>query len=503
MNRLLWIWSALAALSLGAQEDPGPAPEMGGSRVVRIRIEGPLDVGTRALLRRAVQLALADGADLLVELDTPGGEVELMWQLARQLEEASQEGVRTVAWVNDRAISAGALIAVACEQLLMRTQATIGAAAPVVMGPGGAVGGIEDDTMAEKVTSAVRSSFRGWAERRGRPPALVEAMVDVEVGVKQVGPEGERRLMTQNEFDDATAAGEEFENVRTVVERGKLASFSGTQAVELGLADGLADTLEEVLERMGATQATLLERARSEDLAALLHSVRFLLLLGGLVGAYLELKMPGFGIPGILSILCFAVFLFGQYTVGLADVPHMVMVGAGLALIAVEIFIAPGTIWFGVAGAALLIGGLLMSIGGSSWDLDYALDRRIAFDAVFSLALWSTAAMVIAWGLSRLIPYTPGASRLVLQPAPDAATGEGVAEAKTVAEKRALVGAVGEAITDLRPVGRVTLDGEPGLDFEARTAGTALDRGARVRVIEVRTGRLVVEPEVVEPEVVA
>jgi len=383
----------------------------------------------------------------------------------------------------------------ACDRVLVRTQGTIGAAAPVMIGPGGA-GGIEDPTMKEKVTSAVRSSFRAWAESHGRPPALAEAMVDDEVGVKEVTWDGVKRLLTQNEYDDALADGAEMSDVRTVVERGKLATFSGTQAVEFGLADAIADTLEEVLEDMRAGGTTLLERARSEELSALLHSLRFLLLLGGLVGAYLELKMPGFGIPGILSITCFAVFLFGQYTVGLADVPHIVMVGAGLALLAVEIFLAPGTLWFGIAGALLLVSGVVLTIGGSTWDLDYALDRRIAFDAIFALALWSTAAVFIAWGLARMIPYTPGVSWMVLKPSGGPATGEGVAETRTLDEKHAMIGAVGQAITDLRPVGRITLDREPGEDFEARTLGTALDSGARVRVIEVQSGRLVVEREV-------
>jgi len=500
MRCLPWIWGAALALLLPPQDRPASEPAeldpSGAASVVRIRVEGPLDMGTRSLFQRAIRLAQAEDTDLLVELDTPGGEVELMWQLAGQLDEASKSGVTTVAWVHDRALSAGALIAMACDRILMRTQSTIGASAPVVMGPGGGATGIEDDTMKEKVTSAVRSSFRAWAESHGRPPALAEAMVDDEVGVKEVGPEGERRLMTQNEYDDALARGEDLEDVRTVVERGKLASFSGTQAVELGLADGIADTLDEALEEMGAVGSTLLERARSEDLAALLHSLRFLLLLGGIIGAYLELKMPGFGIPGILSILCFAVFLFGQYTVGLADVPHIVMVGAGLVLLAVEIFIAPGTLWFGLVGGLLLVGGLVLAIGGASWNLDYALDRRIAFDAVFSLALWSTAAVILAWGLARMIPYTPGVSWMVLAPKGGPATGAGVAESKTLEQKHALVGARGAAITDLRPVGRVVLDGEPDDDYEARTLGTALDSGARVRVVDVTSGRLVVEPEV-------
>jgi membrane-bound serine protease (ClpP class) len=501
-----WIGTALAALALApgaaVQEEPSTDPPGGlaaeAVAVVHVRIEGPLDIGTQSLLQRAIRLAEQDGTDLLVELDTPGGEVELMWALATQIDEASDAGVLTVAWVHDRALSAGALVAMACDRIYVRTQATIGAAAPVTVGPAGAVGEIGDDTMKAKVTSAVRSSFRAWAESHGRPPALAEAMVDTEVGVKEVvDADGVRRLITQGEYDDARMAGELFDNVRTIVDRGRLASVTGSQAVRLGLADGLAESLEEVLEKMGAFGATTvrLERERSEDLAALLHSLRFLLLLGGVAGAYLELKLPGFGLPGIASLICFALFLFGQYMVGLADVPQVVAVAAGLVLIAVEVFVAPGTLWFGIAGAALTVGGLVLAMGGASWDLDYAMDRKIAFDAVFSLATWTTGAVALGWALSRAIPHTPGVSRLILQPAGGPSTGEGVAEAASLDEKRGLVGARGRALTDLRPVGRVALDARPDEDFEALTHGAALESGARVRVVELSSGRLVVEAE--------
>ncbi len=489
-----WIGGVLCVLALASQ-DPSAEPAS-EARVVHIRVEGPLDIGAQSLIQRAIRRAEQDRADLLVELDTPGGEVELMWRIAAQLDEASDAGVLTVVWVHDRALSAGALIALACDRIYVRTQATIGAAAPVTIGPGGMVGAEQDDTMKEKVTSAVRSSFRAWAESHGRPPALAEAMVDAEVGVKEVvGEDGVRRLITQGDYDDARMAGEVFEEVRTIVDVGRLASVSGTQAVRLELADGIANSLDEVLEKMGAPGVTpvSLVRERSEDLAALLHSLRFLLLLGGVAGAYLELKIPGFGLPGIASLVCFGLFLFGQYLVGLADVPHIVAVTAGLALITVEIFVAPGTLWFGITGAALLIGGLLLSMGGTSWELDYALDRVIAFNAVFSLAVWSSGAVLLGWGLSRMIPHTPGLSRLILQSAGAPSTGEGVAESATLAEKQTLVGACGRALTDLRPVGRVVLDAREGEDFEALTHGAPLERGARVRVVELSSGRLVVE----------
>ena len=225
------------------------------------------------------------------------------------------------------------------------------------------MGAIPDELMREKMTAAVRSSFRAWAESHGRPAALAEAMVDAEVGVREVLVDGVRELLTDAEYDDLRMNGVEFELTRTIVPTGRLASLSAAQAVEYGVADGQAETLEVVLAKIGSAgvEPLWILPERSERLASFLASIQILLLLGGIVGAYVEIKAPGFGLPGLLSIICFGLFLFGQYLTGLADVPHIVAVALGAGLIAVELFVAPGTLWFGFAGGVLVVGGLVLA----------------------------------------------------------------------------------------------------------------------------------------------
>ena len=478
----------------GLQEAGTPRPAV---EAVVVRIEGALDVSTRSLLQRAIRTAEAEDAHLVVELDTPGGEVELMWQLAGQLDDASERGLVTAAWVHDKALSAGALIAMACEYVYVHPRSTIGAAAPVVIGPDGNMMAIADEVAREKFTAAVRSSFRSWAESHGRPPALAEAMVDSEVGVREVRVEGVVRLVTEAEYDDLRMTGREYELLRTVVASGKLASFSAAQAVEFGLADGQAESLDVVFSKLGLTGVTplVIEPERSERLASFLASIQYLLLLGGIAGLYVEVKAPGFGLPGLVSIACFGLFLFGQYLTGLADVPHIVAVSLGLGLIAVELFVAPGTLWFGLAGGVLVIGGLVLASLGPSAGLAYALDRQLVLDTSFRMALWTVAAVVLGGFLTRMLPRAPVVGRLVLQADDRSQSGTGVAETATVEEKRGLVGTLGEALCDLRPVGKIALAGRASEEFEARAVGAAIDRGARVRVVEVRSGRLVVEAE--------
>ena len=382
----------------------------------------------------------------------------------------------------------------ACDPLYMAPQGAIGAAAPVALGPAG-VGQIPDETLRAKVVSALRSSFRAWAEAHGRPPSLAEAMVDREVGVREAKVDGVPRLMTQVEYDDARMRGDALELVRTIVPTGELLSLSGSQAVELGLADGLASTLAEVLDRIGVPGARVesLARTRSDALAGLLDGIKYLLLVAGLLAAWTEIKSPGFGLPGIAAIVCIGLFLFGRYLVGLADVIHIVAVATGVVLIAVEIFVAPGTLWFGLAGGLLMVGGLVASSVVPAGGLGFPMARAMAIDEAFRLSLGLAATLVGTWGLSRLLPRAPGFSRLVLNARGASLTGAALHEARSVDEKRrTLVGAQGIALTDLRPVGKVRLDGELEGEFEARVEGAALDRGARVRVVEVRSGRLVV-----------
>ncbi|HEX6883264.1 MAG TPA: hypothetical protein VF530_07770 [Planctomycetota bacterium] len=470
------------------------AAQSGGLTLVRI--DGPLDVGTQALLHRALDGARTRGDRLVVELDTPGGEVELMWQLANALLDASREGVSTVAFVRDRALSAGALLALACERVYMRSHATIGSALPVQIGPGGLLPAAEDEEVREKLSSALRGEFRGVAEKRGRSGLLAQAMVDPDVEVIEVRVEGELRLVSATEYDDLRRrqGQQPVEFVRTVVPAGELLNATGSEAVALGLADGLAESREELASKLGAAGVLPTEvlRSRSEDLAGWLYALSPLFLVAGFVLLYLEFKTPGLGLPGALALGAFAIVLFGRYLVGLADIPHVLLLVGGAGLVAVELFVLPGTLWFGLAGALAILLGLIWSFAGSRLGFEYGLDRAILVEESFRVVSAGFLALLVVWGLSRLLPHTPLLSRMVLAHTP-VAPSSAMPEAGGARAAVARVGAAGRATTALRPVGKVVLDGDPVLDFEARAEGVEIDAGSRVRVVEVQpSGRLVV-----------
>jgi len=470
-------------------QDPS-ASTASSAPAVHLKIAGPLDTGTHSLLRRGIQAAKQGSRTLVVELDTPGGEMELMFLLATQLADAGKDGVTTVAWIHDRAYSAGALVALACERIYMRSQGVIGAALLVQPSPDGGLRSIEDPAVAEKFNSAMRSAFRAFAESHGRPPALAEAMVDREVGVRQVRMEsGETRIVTAGEYDDLRAEAGGVQLVRTIAERGNLVALSGTEAVGFGLADGIADSLEDVLGMVGMSPASVLsvERTRSEDFASWLSAVHYLLIGVGVMALVAEFKTPGFGLAGAVAILCFGLALFGNYLVGLADVPHLLAVGIGLVLVAVELFVMPGAIYPGAIGAALIFGGLAFAQIGPGF-LSSPFGREMAIDSALKLMLGIMAALAAGALVSRFLPRTPVVGRLVQ--GPTAAFAGGAPAAEYV--RAPIVGELALALTPLRPVGKVRVDGERD-EVEARSSGALIDAGARVRVVGVEGLRAVVE----------
>ncbi len=485
---LVGLWAAGCGAAIEVDAPPTP-------RVTHVRLDGPIDVGALALIRRGIAAAQAnDSKTLLVELDTPGGALDVLWDLQAQLTAAQEGGLEIACWVHEHAASAGALIAISANRLYMSPSGTIGSALPVLGGPDGLLPLPEEDGVREKEISFLRSQFGAMAERRGRPAALARAMVDPDVEVLQVRIENELRVLDGDELQSLRDQHKAYEPVANIVASGKLLNLTARQAVEYRLADGMAETLAQVLERLGYTAAdtTLaIERSATEAVVVWLDRLAPLLVLAALVLAFLELKLPGFGLPGILSAACFLAVVAGKYMAGLAQVPHLVAVGLGIVLVVVEIFVVPGTLWLGITGALLLAGGLLLaSIGPVASFSDPVFLGRL-LDTGLEYALAGVLAIVIAVVISRWLPNTPILRRAVLAPDPSNAFAGGLPENATLP----VVGARGTALTDLRPVGKVAVDDRAGLEFEARSLGPFLLAGERVRVVEVGVGRLVVETD--------
>lgn len=486
---LVFLLAAPLAASQGGLDpsdrpDGSPAPS-----AYVIRIEGSLNAGHQALFQRAARRAKADGAVLVMAFDTPGGELTRMRQFAAAVDAEVDAGLSIVGFVDDQALSAGTWIAIATRSLYVRTRATMGAATAIQITPRGV------EPAAEKFASAYRAWVRAWADEHGRDPLLSQAMIDMETAVIRVRVDGVEELISGQEWDDLNARGEAPERIATVVPDTELLTVTGAEAIEYGFADALAETVDDVLAKEGLSGATWeeVEFSRSEEWLSKLWDMRLLFLFLGLFFGYVELKVPGFGVPGILSLAAFTVMFAGQYLVGVADVPHIVLAALGVLLVAVELFLVPGMIWPGAIGAVCLIAGLLLTQVGQDISLTSAWDRTILFDASFELAATATAALVGIWALSRYLPDTPVLRRLVLAGGGGTA-GDAMPEVRSAERSRvARVGARGRAMTSLRPVGKVDLDGDlAGTDYEARAESGLIEAGTAVEVVEVSAGRLLV-----------
>ncbi len=490
------IAASLLAACGGSDSHPTQDPATPAPGVTLVHVEGELEVGNQALISRAVRSAKSTGnKTLIIELDTPGGGLDVLWAIQKQLLDGEKDGLTLVTWVHNHATSAGALVSLTCKRIYMSSTSTIGASEPVAAGAHG-IEAIPEGVRA-KVVSFLRAEFRSMAEKRGRPTALAVAMVDRDMGVRQVKVDGETKLITFDEWDSMREAGTNVELVKVVVPRGELLTLTAKEALEYGIADGIADDLEHVLDKLGipaAVVATPLQRSNSEFVVTWLALLTPYLLLAGLVLGYLELKLPGFGLPGVLSIVCFVLLLAGQYLAGLADVPHIVAVAVGAAMVAVEVFVVPGTLWLGIVGLLLVVGGLILGSLGPGFDISSPMDQELVISAATRILVTASVALVIAFTLSRFLPKIPVGRRLVLAPSTDVAAFAGaMPETQSAHAASARPGALGRSISALRPVGKVVLDDTGAHEWEARSSGALLDAGVRVRVVEVSAARLVVE----------
>lgn len=432
--------AGLAAFAPARAEDKRPL-------VYVAPIEGIIDLGLAPFVRRVLnEAADAGAAAVILEINTFGGRVDAAVQIRDALLGAH---VPTVAFVNKRAISAGALISLAAEKLVMAGGGTIGAATPVQMGQPGAAA----QPVQEKTVSYVRKEFRATAESRKRPPLLAEAMVDADVAIPDI------------------------------IEKGKLLTLTTEEALQNKLADLRADTLENVLEQLGFGGAELRRASPNwaENLVRILTHpvVSSLLITVGLLGILIEIRTPGFGVPGGLGLASLSLFLWGHWLVQLAGWEDLLLVVSGLVFLGLEMFVIPGFGIVGALGIVAILAGLAFSMVGAG--VTTATVLLAAARVVFSLLV----ALIASLLLLRFLPRLPFGRRLIL--ATGLSTSDGYASAPE--SDSHWLGKRGRASSPLRPAGIAEIDGER---VDVVSDGDLIDAGETVEVTRVDGNRVVV-----------
>ena len=441
--RLYFSVGLLAAGWIGFSGSKGVFQEEDDRRVVRVPVTGTVEMGLAPFVSRSLDEARAAGAAAVVlDVDTPGGRIDAAWEIIDAVRDA---GVPVHAYVNRRALSAGAMIALSAGYLYMRPGSTIGAATPVVG---------EGAKASEKMVSAMRSEFRALAEQRGFDPRIAEAMVDESVEVEGVS------------------------------EAGKLLTLTTEEAVRLGVASGVADDWEALLSAVGLEGAMTVE-ARPNWAERV---VRFLtdpilaplLLSLGFLGLLVELKTPTFGLAGGVGLLCLAAFFGARFLVNLAGLEELILLATGVTLVALEILVVPG---FGVAGL----------LGGVALDTSVTLSMLGSFptvsEVISALGLVAVSILVIgvlAFAIVRHLPHSRRMSGIFLRGATSRETGY-----LSAPDRRDLIGQLGVAVTDLRPAGTVRVAGER---IDVVTEGPWIEEGTPVIVVRAESYRHVVRP---------
>ena len=250
------------------------------------------------------------------------------------------------------------------------------------------------------------------------------------------------------------------------------------------IADFRTDTLEEVLQQLGLSGAEVRRASPNwaENLVRFLTHpiVSSLLITIGMLGIIIEIRTPGFGVPGALGIASLALFFWGHWLVQLAGWEEILLVISGVVLLAVEIFVIPGFGVAGVLGIAALLSGLSLSLigGGATWDFIVKAVGRV----VFSLLLALLGSLVLLRFLSRL----PFGKRLILETG--LAVGEGYASPPDTDKE--WLGKSGIAVSPLRPSGIADVGGERG---DVVSDGEFIEAGAPIVVARVDGNRIVVQ----------
>ena len=493
-----------------ALQDAEAAPE-GRTRsgTVIVPIVGQLSEEMVALTVRSIRHAYATGARAIVfEIDTEGGEVTLMDRLIDEIEKARE--LQTVAYVTQKAASAGSLIAISCQRLYMAPGSNMGSALVIMMPQifgvplGGAerVGG-DDDALFKKLVGHYRAHWRAKAQANGRPAALAEAFVYAESPVYEIEVDGDVRYVTQSELDNlvATKGEEGLRRLRTICEKGAVLNLTAQEAFEVRMIDGLAVSRTDLLTQLGLATGTVTEitPSWSERLVGFLQRFGLLFLIGGMLAIFVEIKLPGFGLPGITGIVLLGLWMFGKYLAGLAEMTELLLIGAGFALIAVEIFLLPGTMVAGVCGALGVVTGLVMAAQQTllpESDRPYADAAWWSTTQSLTLGLLGSAAGMVAVAI--FLPRIPILNRAILRAGTGTATSvaghHGLQFDALDPGYRPAIGAAGIALTVLRPAGKIRIDGR---ELDAVSEGELLEAGSAIEVVRVEPGCLVVRPRAI------
>jgi membrane-bound serine protease (ClpP class) len=441
-------------------------------------------------------------------MDTPGGGLGATLNTTRKLR--GIEGVRTVAFVNPSAYSAGAIIAVSMDELYMAPGAVIGDAAPIAVTPTG-IATLGEGERA-KAASPVIADLYTSAERNGYNPDLLAAMVlHGRVIHALESPAGEKKFVDPAAYADLLKQG--YTPIKGIPDpldaADTLLTIDNRTAERIGLSKGTLDSVQALASLKGWTIDATLAPTLGQRLVQWLNSapIRGLLVTIFMISMYLSFNTPGHGVPEAVCMTALATLVVVPLMTGYASWLELVLILVGIALIALEIFVLTGTLIPGIAGAVMVLVGMILTFvprelpsAPGEWSAPSLPSLPGTWAALQTgfvvVTLAMVGAMLLGWWLSFYLPKLPYAGRLVLSTVAGQG-GVGSVLADGLREAWPPIGSTAVATTDLRPSGNAEFpdpDG-PGVRTVPVVSDSGfLAKGTPVKVIDLQGPRVLVRP---------
>lgn len=445
----LFLFLSVFVLSAYAQEER--------TKVYEFSINEDINASAWRNTSQAFAKASLEKADvILIKMNTFGGALNFADSIRRIILDSP---IKSIVFIDHNAASAGALISLACDKIYMTKGSSIGAASVVNQA---------GEVLPEKYQSYMRGLMRTTAEAKGRNPDIAEAFVDPEV------------------------------DLPLIKEKGKVLTLTSSEALEVGISDGTVKNIQEVFSMEGIEnpQITAHEVTFMDSLMGFLTNpaVQGFLIVLIMGGIYFELSTPGVGLPLLVAVLSAVLYFSPLYLEGLAAHWEIMLFVIGVVLLLLEIFVIPGFGVAGISGIAFIVCSFAFSMVAND-GFDFSLTAPDSLFRSFMVVILSiVGALVFAVIFGKGILKTKAFKRLVLSEEQKADSGY----VSSVMDIN-LMNKVGVAKTDLRPSGKVEIE---GVYYDAVSLGGYVDKGSRIYVVKHENYNLFVRIKDDDSEVV-
>lgn len=465
-------------------------------KAVRIALDEPITALTEEFILRQIRTATANGANMLIfEITSPGGFLSESVNIANAIADLDPVKVTTVAWIPEQAISGAAVIAFGTDRIVLAPDGKIGDAGVIQeTAEGGAF-----ERVPEKLYSDFLITLQNLAERKNRPTALLQAMVDKDLKVYEATNKETGKVTYMSQFEIDASADEWIQGAIVPESREDiLLTVNGRRAFELGLAAQPAANFDELRIRLGIPETNPLKPATRTWVDTMVWVLNtqfagFGLITLAILCIYIEAHVPT-GFFGIVAAILFALFFWARYLGGTSGSLEAVLFVLGIVLLGLEIFVVPGFGVFGISGILLMTAALVMA--SNTFDgMTVGEQFNQSMKSLGTLAGALVTVIVVATVINRFLPSIPFLNRMILTP-------PGYAEADPSALKLdpelmggsagvggISVGHTGISESSLRPTGKATIEGNY---IDVVSDGSYIDHGQPIEVVRVAGSRIIV-----------